>query len=508
MSGGDVLKARRLNPPSNLAWVVPIRPTQNGDVEITLPSRECTDTNAVCVNANKLAAAVSATVRGRSLSASFSRVPPEHDGSSTFTLAFSLSHEPDPMSFETVRDSAFDVTGGAIEYVRRVRTGQNREWELRVRPSSLDDVTLTLRETTACDSPPGICAGGQMLPGGLTVTVPGPATLSVADATVAEAAGATLDFVVTLSRGRDSETTVEYATSNGTATAGSDYTETSGTLTFTALQTWKTVSVPVLDDAHDDGGETMTLTLSNPSPSSHVRIADGTATGTITNTDPMPRAWMVRFGRTVGTEVVDALNARLDGAQSPHVTVGGIRLSGQTPEEEPEAETDDPFALPAWATEQREGEAMELTGEQLLLGSAFHLSNGDGGPVAGPALTAWGRVTTGGFSAEEDDVTMDGDVTTGMVGFDAEWERLLAGVMLSQSEGEGSYALDASKGDDSGTVESSMTGVYPYARLELNARVSAWALAGDRLRRAHAPPEAGKRERCPPTSRCAWARSG
>ena len=37
VSGGDVLKARRLNPPSNLAWVVPIRPTQNGDVEITLP---------------------------------------------------------------------------------------------------------------------------------------------------------------------------------------------------------------------------------------------------------------------------------------------------------------------------------------------------------------------------------------------------------------------------------------------------------------------------------------
>ena len=79
------------------------------------------------------------------------------------------------MSFVTMRDAVFDVTGGVIEYVRRVRPEQNREWELRVRPSSLDDdVTLTLRETTACDSPPGICAGGQKLPGGLTVTVPGP----------------------------------------------------------------------------------------------------------------------------------------------------------------------------------------------------------------------------------------------------------------------------------------------------------------------------------------------
>ena len=73
---------------------------------------------------------------------------------------------------------------------------------------------------------------------------------------------------------------------------------------------------------------------------------------------------------------------------------------------------------------------------------------------------------------------MDGDVTNGLVGFDAEWERALAGIMLSQSSGDGSYRLDPAKGDDAGTVESSLTGVYPYARVDLNAKVSAWALAG------------------------------
>ena len=73
---------------------------------------------------------------------------------------------------------------------------------------------------------------------------------------------------------------------------------------------------------------------------------------------------------------------------------------------------------------------------------------------------------------------MDGDVTTGLVGFDAEWERGLAGIMLSQSTGDGSYRLDPAKGEDTGTVESSLTGVYPYARVDLNAKVSAWALAG------------------------------
>ena len=50
-------------------------------------------------------------------------------------------------------------------------------------------------------------------------------------------------------------------TSDGTATAGSDYTATSGTLTFAAGETAKTVSVPVLDDAHDQSSETLTLTL-------------------------------------------------------------------------------------------------------------------------------------------------------------------------------------------------------------------------------------------------------
>ena len=73
---------------------------------------------------------------------------------------------------------------------------------------------------------------------------------------------------------------------------------------------------------------------------------------------------------------------------------------------------------------------------------------------------------------------MDGDVTTGLVGFDAQWERALAGIMFSQSEGDGAYGLDPAKGEDAGTVESSLTGVYPYARVDLNAKVSAWALAG------------------------------
>ena len=301
-----------------------------------------------------------------------------------------------------------------------------------------------------------------------------PVAISVADASVTEGAGAVLAFEVTLDRARSAPVTVDYATGNGTATAGEDYVAQSGDLTFAAGETAKTVEVEVLDDVHDEGTETMTLTLSNPSGA---RIADATATGSIENSDPMPQAWMVRFGRTVGSQVVDALGQRLEGGHASYVTVAGVPLTGSAaPVREDEA--DDVFGLPEWAKRaRREQEARTITADDLRLRSAFHLSSG-GGEAQGPAFTTWGRVSTGGFSAQADDVTMDGDVTTGLLGFDAEWDHLLAGVMLSQSTGEGAYRPDPGQSHDAGTVKSDLTGVYPYARIDLDARVSAWALAG------------------------------
>ena len=82
----------------------------------------------------------------------------------------------------------------------------------------------------------------------------------------------------------------------------------------------------VLDDAHDDTEETLTLTLSN---ATGARIRDGEATGTIVNSDPIPQAWLARFGRTVAGHVVDAISGRLEGSSGggSHVTLGGRRLA-------------------------------------------------------------------------------------------------------------------------------------------------------------------------------------
>ena len=133
--------------------------------------------------------------------------------------------------------------------------------------------------------------------------------LSVADARVEEGAGASVDFEVRLDRATASQTvTVDYATADGTARAGEDYTAASGTLTFAAGESAKTVAVSVLDDAHDEGEETFTLSLSN---ATGARLEDAEATGTIENADLMPAALLARFGRATAEQVVEHIEERM-----------------------------------------------------------------------------------------------------------------------------------------------------------------------------------------------------
>ena len=472
-------------------WRVTVEPSQAYAITLTLPVRACGETGAVCIGGRTLAGPASATIPGRALTATLTHRPGEddvrgeHKGSGTFEVRLAFNTEPE-VSYKTVRDTMFDVTGGTITGARRVTRRNDQHFDIVVKPSGSDAMTFSLHSPLpACGETGSVCTeAGRMIEGPVSATVLGPVAISVADATVREEEGATLAFAVTLDREREADVTVDYATGNGTATAGEDYVAQSGDLTFAAGETAKTVEVEVLDDVHDEGTETMTLTLSNPSGA---RIADATATGTIENSDHMLQAWMVRFGRTVGSQVVDALGQRLGGGQASHVTVAGVPLTGGAAPV-PEDKADDAFGLPEWAKDaRREQEARTITADDLRLRSAFHLSSGSGEP-GGPAFTTWGRVSTGGFDAEVDDVTtggavtMDGDVTTGLLGFDAEWDNLLAGVMLSQSTGEGAYRVDPAEGHDAGTdggtLESDLTGVYPYARINLDARVSAWALAG------------------------------
>ena len=296
----------------------------------------------------------------------------------------------------------------------------------------------------------------------------GPGVL-VADATVQEAEGAVLAFEVTLAEAQTSPVSVRYTTADGTAMAGADYEAVSGAVRFAPGETAKTISVLVLNDAEDEGSETLTLALSRPFGA---ELADGEATGTIVNTDPIPNAWIARFGRMVGSQVVDAVTARFDDGGHSRVTVGGMSLGGE------ERFPTERFEWNEWDTEVGEWQgAREMSARELVLGTSFHVASEERAD-GGPRFAAWGRVASDGFEGAVDGVEVDGDVTTGLIGFDAEWDRMLAGVLLSQSRGEASYALDRDLGNGRGTVESTLTGVHPYARYEMSERTSVWGLAG------------------------------
>ena len=108
---------------------------------------------------------------------------------------------------------------------------------------------------------------------------------SIADASATEGdtGSVNMTFTVTLSGAGNSQYTVDYASSDGTATAGADYTAVSGTLTFAAGVTSRTLTVSVTGDTANEANETLTVTLSNASAGT--AIATATGTGTITDND-------------------------------------------------------------------------------------------------------------------------------------------------------------------------------------------------------------------------------
>ena len=112
------------------------------------------------------------------------------------------------------------------------------------------------------------------------------ATFSVTGpATVVEDAG-TATYTVTLSKQPAVDVTVKYTTGDGTATAGSDYTAKSDTLTFTtgSWDTAQTVDVTITNDSLDEDDETFTFTLSEPSSGSKLS-SSSTVMTTITDND-------------------------------------------------------------------------------------------------------------------------------------------------------------------------------------------------------------------------------
>ncbi len=366
----------------------------------------------------------------------FGKVPEEHDGRTAFALDVQSGSKP--------AADAFKVTAGKVKGVEPLDPVL---WRVRVKPESWKDVKIAL--------------------GAASAKVRGPARIRVAAARAKEGKDASLDFAVTLSRSASGPVSVDYATENGTATAGEDYTAASGTLVFAAGETEKTVSVPLLDDAHDEGKETFTLKLSNPQ-GAYLRAMHREAKGVIRNEDTLQRDWLARFGRAAAADAVAAVTARLETPRSAgsHLTVGGQRLpfggSGAAP------------GLPAgaaWWEDPHAGAQRAMSARELLRGTSFRAVLGGGGS----RFTGWGSgASVSRFTSASPGLSLSGEAATGAAGMDYERGRLLTGLAMTHSLGKGA----AQGSGRSYAMGSSVTTVLPYARFEFSERVSAWSLAG------------------------------
>ena len=363
-----------------------------------------------------------------------------------------------------------------------------------------------------------------------TLVVPvteGDAGLSVADARV-QGKSSVLAFTVSMDRTRDVAVRVDYATEDGSARAGEDYTAVSGTLTIEAGGRERTVEVPVLPALHVTGERTLTLRLSN---AVSAVIDDGVATGAIVRESELPKAWLARFGRTASDHAAQAIARRLEaGQRETQVTVAGRRVDGLSVDGlllgvlpsggwRPASAVEDMatrLAAPALAASgapfggvdadpgtpglragtwggapgalDREpfadaGQTLRravlpdfgyrLPGaEEALLGTSFYVERGAQQDVGGGTWAAWGDVAATRFEGDAGGLALNGDVVTGTAGLDRQWRAVLVGLALSRSSGEGGYGTGA------GTIASTLTSVHPYVQVRFGERAQVWGAAG------------------------------
>ncbi len=308
------------------AWTVTVTSgATNAPITVYLdPSPLCDQPGAMCTPGGSLVPAAYCSVppslnddRGSSgdgVTATFTDVPASHDGASAFTVRIALSAALDKSTAAVAANvSVANGTRGAVTRVR----GRYDLWQVGVTPSGDGDVTVSLAASPACGRTGAMCTKDGERVAAAATTVPGPSpAFSVADAEAAEGGG-TLSFEVVLDPAAGAGATVDYATADGTATAGEDYAAASGTLAFAAGDTSRTVAVALADDdAHEDD-ETLTLSLSNAAGAD---IADGAATGTIADDDepPPPRLSVSDASGTEGGTASFAMT--LDRAPSGRVS--------------------------------------------------------------------------------------------------------------------------------------------------------------------------------------------
>ncbi len=307
--------------------------------------------------------------------------------------------------------------------------------------------------------------------------------LTIGDARGMEDVGQIV-FQVRLDRPSGRRITVERRSEDDTAKAPDDYEQEFGVVTLEPGQTSEEISIEIKDDMLPEPDETFKVILTEPS---HVALANTAATGTIIDDDaPAARLWLSRFGRTVATEVLGAVDDRLSGSAGTEsqVSVGGHRLTAPA-----ETAGEPEYAMLGAGTEFRSMQLAELIG-----GSSFHITKAadtlvdastsdddedSGTNGRGGSWTLWSRGGATQFAGSDAEGDVSGQVITGIAGFDYDWGLLLAGVSVAHSVGSGEVSLTGGHHPARNlAVESSLTSVHPYVRVAPDDGVALWALLG------------------------------
>ena len=363
--------------------------------------------------------------------------------------------------------------------------------------------------------------------------------LSVADETAKEGTDWLLPFTVRLSAPSAELVEVRVDTRPSTpvsAEPGPDYHAKpvgGHRLVFRPGETEKPVQVLILDDSHDEDAETFEFVLSD---AKGAVIGDGVAVGTIVNDDPMPAAWLARFGRTVAEQALDGIAGRMSAPRTPGMqgaiagqamnfdpaasgqpAAGGVPPASGTPEgsaalamadiarsfggpsgHDPAGLGNSPGFLSGTGGTgfgETPAHSRTMTARDALLGSSFSLTGQPDG--SGGSMAFWGRASQGSFDGREGTFSLDGTATTAMLGADYARGRWLIGLALAQSEGEGDYRdtramprppaqicsenrelCDGAVRMGDGEVEASLTAAVPYAALQVSERLKLWGAAG------------------------------
>ena len=244
-----------------------------------------------------------------------------------------------------------------------------------------------------------------------------------------------------------------------------DLTLTPTSLTFTPSN-WnrhQRVTITAPEDT-DFIGAAIDLTHTASGPNYVGITATVTATVVAAHPTEEAKAWQLRLGRTVSHQVVDALQDRLSTppAAGLQLTVAGEAITSAPPLTEHEGLLSKALGFDP------------LTAQVLAEDSSFSFAPEQEG--AAPRLAFWGQGAFSSFRGEEEEFSLDGSVTTLLLGADWSRQRWQAGAALSQSWGNGSYESEGNGAE--GEVNSTVTGLFPYGRYALTPRLGLWAVAG------------------------------